>query len=158
VTNLKQSLVNTMREMQRNSLVSYPTAFEDVTEQAAVFRRKNSTNVTLKALFCSKSKTQINVVKVGDTGMVRVTVYSAELENGVIKNMNYPWEFLQWCKAEAGYGEYDACEIYPKDEDVMNQINQRHLWVFVDVPAPTFITRTEETIQVSLEDMGLTND
>lgn len=39
------------------------------------------------------------------------------------------WDDLQQLKAEAGYGDRQAVEIYPADEDVVNVANMRHLWV-----------------------------
>lgn len=40
-----------------------------------------------------------------------------------------PWEDLQRLKREAGYGEFDAVEVYPSDRDVVNVANMRHLWI-----------------------------
>lgn len=39
------------------------------------------------------------------------------------------WEELQCIKSEVGYGNIDAIEIYPADDDVVNVANMRHLWV-----------------------------
>lgn len=39
------------------------------------------------------------------------------------------WDELQRLKAEAGYGDRDAVEIYPAARDVVNVANIRHLWV-----------------------------
>ena len=39
------------------------------------------------------------------------------------------WEELQSIKAECGYGRHDALELYPRDSDVVNVANLRHLWV-----------------------------
>ena len=39
------------------------------------------------------------------------------------------WDELQRIKNECGYGNTDAIEIYPADEDVVNVANMRHLWV-----------------------------
>lgn len=37
-----------------------------------------------------------------------------------------PWEDLQRLKREAGFGDRDAVEVYPRDVDVANL---RHLWI-----------------------------
>lgn len=42
---------------------------------------------------------------------------------------NIPWEDLQRLKREAGYGDHYAIEVYPRDRDVVNVANMRHLWV-----------------------------
>lgn len=39
------------------------------------------------------------------------------------------WEELQRIKAECGYGDVEAVEVYPRDSDVVNVANQRHLWI-----------------------------
>lgn len=42
------------------------------------------------------------------------------------------WDELQRLKAEIGYGDRDALEVYPADRDVVNVANIRHLWVMRD--------------------------
>jgi hypothetical protein len=39
------------------------------------------------------------------------------------------WEQLQAVKAGVGFGGHDAIEVYPRDGDVVNVANIRHLWV-----------------------------
>ncbi|EOG1815585.1 hypothetical protein ACK3RA_000943 [Enterobacter hormaechei] len=36
---------------------------------------------------------------------------------------------LQEIKSAVGYGDRDAVEIYPRDSDVVNVANMRHLWI-----------------------------
>lgn len=51
------------------------------------------------------------------------------------------WDELQAVKAQAGFGDRDAIEIYPADADVVDVANMRHLWV---LPEPFSLTwRTE---------------
>jgi len=42
---------------------------------------------------------------------------------------NITWDDLQRLKREAGFGEYDAVEIYPQDRDLVNVASMRHLFV-----------------------------
>lgn len=42
------------------------------------------------------------------------------------------WDDLQRLKSECGRGDRDAVEIFPRDRDVVNVANMRHLWVFPD--------------------------
>ena len=42
------------------------------------------------------------------------------------------WDELQALKREAGFGERDAIEIYPRDEDVVDVANIRHLFILED--------------------------
>ncbi len=47
-----------------------------------------------------------------------------------------PWDDMQQIKAEAGYGDRTAVEIYPPDSEIVNVANMRHLWV---MPAGRFV-------------------
>lgn len=39
------------------------------------------------------------------------------------------WDQLQAVKCGAGYADHDAIEVYPRERDVVNVANIRHLWV-----------------------------
>jgi len=45
------------------------------------------------------------------------------------------WEELQDIKRQVGYGDNFAVEIYPRDKDIVNVANMRHLWVLPE-PLP----------------------
>lgn len=49
-------------------------------------------------------------------------------EKGIWKD-GITWEQLQAVKKSVGFGEHDAVEIYPKECDVVNKTNMRHLWI-----------------------------
>lgn len=61
--------------------------------------------------------------------LVRLTVQRTAIddEGGWLQGIS--WEDLQRLKREAGYGAFDAVEVYPADTDVVNVANMRHLWV-----------------------------
>lgn len=42
---------------------------------------------------------------------------------------NITWDELQNIKAQCGYSESEAVEVYPADHDVVNVANMRHLWI-----------------------------
>lgn len=42
---------------------------------------------------------------------------------------NISWEEMQCIKHSLGYGPRQAVEIFPRDEDVVNVANMRHLWI-----------------------------
>lgn len=44
------------------------------------------------------------------------------------------WEELQRVKAECGFADSWAVEVYPPAADVVNQINARHLWLLAERP------------------------
>jgi hypothetical protein len=43
---------------------------------------------------------------------------------------NISWDDLQRIKREIGRGEMYAVEVYPRDADLVNVANMRHLWLF----------------------------
>ena len=45
---------------------------------------------------------------------------------------NIAWDDLQRLKAECGFGDCDAVEVYPRDRDIVNVANMRHLWVLAE--------------------------
>lgn len=55
---------------------------------------------------------------------------------------NIPWEDLQRCKRETGHGDWYGLEVYPRDRDLVNVANMRHLWLFEE---PLAIGWFEET-------------
>jgi hypothetical protein len=44
------------------------------------------------------------------------------------------WDDLQRLKAEAGFGDLCAVEVYPPDEHVVNVANMRHLFLTTELP------------------------
>ena len=42
------------------------------------------------------------------------------------------WDEIQKIKVECGFGSVDAVEIYPRESDVVNVANMRHLFVMLD--------------------------
>lgn len=62
--------------------------------------------------------------------MCRLTVNRRELQaNGSWKD-GITWDELQLVKSDCGFGNYDAVEVYPADDKLVNVANMRHLWVF----------------------------
>ncbi len=64
----------------------------------------------------------------------RMSVNRTQLE-GRGWGQDIPWIDLQRLKHEAGFGDFDAVEVYPRDCDVVNVANMRHLWIMTDVLA-----------------------
>lgn len=44
------------------------------------------------------------------------------------------WDDLQRLKAEAGFGDRWAVEVFPPDSQVVNVSNMRHLWLLDEAP------------------------
>lgn len=73
-------------------------------------------------------------------GIERLSVIRSR-HDGENWGQDISWEDLQRLKSECGRGERDAVEIFPRDGDVVNVANMRHLWV---LPGPLpFAWRTK---------------
>lgn len=60
---------------------------------------------------------------------IRISVNRAVMNSSVQWDENITWDELQEIKREIGYGDRYAVEVFPKDRDVVNVANMRHLWV-----------------------------
>ena len=69
-----------------------------------------------------------------DRGVIRLSVNRTELAPGGEQwAEGISWDQLQGLKAQAGYGDAFAVEIYPPERDEVNVANMRHLWI---LPSP----------------------
>lgn len=59
-----------------------------------------------------------------DDEAIRLDIVRKDFQDGIT------WDELQTIKRECGYGDKDAIEFYPPDEDVFNTGNVRHLFIF----------------------------
>jgi hypothetical protein len=62
-------------------------------------------------------------------GWIRLTISRTELGDDGHWNDAITWEELMQVKRECGFADRDAVEAFPKDRDVINVANMRHLWV-----------------------------
>ncbi len=69
-----------------------------------------------------------------DNGHVRMTVNRTHKPNGKDWAEGITWDELQRLKTEVGYGDRWAVEVYPPDEEVINDANMRHLWLLKETP------------------------
>jgi len=65
------------------------------------------------------------VMAYADGVAIRLDIQRKDAGDGVT------WDTLQRLKSECGFGEFDATEFYPRDADVLNTGNHRHLYVFL---------------------------
>jgi hypothetical protein len=61
--------------------------------------------------------------------IVRLSILRTALEAGGGWKQDITWEELQRLKREAGFGDFEAVEVFPPDRDVVNVANIRHLFV-----------------------------
>lgn len=61
--------------------------------------------------------------------VIRLSILRTALDAGGGWQQDITWEELQRLKREAGFGDFEAVEVFPRDEDVVNVANIRHLWI-----------------------------
>ena len=62
-------------------------------------------------------------------GNIRLSVNSTSIDSNGQWIEGISWEDLQRIKREVGYGDSYAVEVFPKDRDIVNVSNMRHLWI-----------------------------
>lgn len=62
----------------------------------------------------------------------RLTVNRVTMRADGNWDQDIPWEDLQRCKRETGHGDWYGVEIYPRDRDIVNVANMRHLWLIAE--------------------------
>lgn len=62
----------------------------------------------------------------------RLTVNRVTLGRDGRWDAGIPWEDLQLCKRETGHGDWYGVEIYPRDRDIVDVANMRHLWLLAE--------------------------
>lgn len=68
-----------------------------------------------------------------EDGAIRLSLCRTQLNaEGSRWEDNISWDDIQRLKNECGYSDKDAVEIYPRDRDIVNVANMRHIWVLVE--------------------------
>jgi hypothetical protein len=62
-------------------------------------------------------------------GIIRLSVNRTVLLPNNEWDDGLSWDELQVVKRQCGFGQALAVEIYPKDIDIVNVANMRHLWI-----------------------------
>ena len=69
------------------------------------------------------------VQEFSEKNSIRISVNRTSMNINGRWEENITWDELQEIKREIGYGDMCAVEIFPKDKDIVNVANMRHLWV-----------------------------
>lgn len=64
-----------------------------------------------------------------DDGVLRMSVNRSTMEPDGYWTEGITWDELQKLKRQIGRGDMFAVEIYPRDKDIVNVSNIRHLWI-----------------------------
>lgn len=71
-----------------------------------------------------------------DRGHMRLSINRTDWDERAARfRDDISWDDLQRLKAECGFGQQAAVEVYPPDAHVVNVANMRHLWLLPEPPA-----------------------
>jgi hypothetical protein len=68
----------------------------------------------------------------GGVEVRRLSINRVTMGSSGYWDQDIPWEDLQRCKRESGHGDWYGVEIYPRDRDIVNVANMRHLWLMAE--------------------------
>jgi hypothetical protein len=83
------------------------------------------------------------LVQVFNGEFTRLTISRTEIDRHGNWKDGISWEEMQSIKKACGFGDHDAVEAFPKDKDLVNVANMRHLWI-VPPEYSKFFWRAEE--------------
>ena len=120
------------RRLHNKSLKHYPKALTLVHEDDWP---KFETSVPRIA--CWRSRDWLVQLFEEPGGVVRISVCSTIMgPKGWADGIT--WDVLQQIKDGVGYADFDAMEIYPARDKIVNVANMRHLWVMPQLIAQTW--------------------
>ncbi|MGK3116687.1 DUF7694 domain-containing protein [Candidatus Pantoea formicae] len=64
-----------------------------------------------------------------EDGVIRLTINTTITGKSGRWKDGVTWDALQDIKNAVGYSDRDALEVYPRQRDVVNVANMRHLWI-----------------------------
>ena len=70
-----------------------------------------------------------------ENGIIRLSINLIAIDENNRFIDGITWEEIQQIKRECGYADSYAIEIYPREEDVVNVANFRHIWILPE-PLP----------------------
>lgn len=65
-------------------------------------------------------------------GIVRLSVLRTTLLPSGEWDDGLTWDELQMIKRQVGFADAFAVEVYPRDKDIVNVANLRHLWILTE--------------------------
>lgn len=118
-----------MREHLRREQASHPLRLQPVPKPWPI------TDTNPKRIEVWRSRRFLVQVFRESFGLLRLSINRAEVKGSRWED-GITWDELQQIKREIGRGDFDAVEIFPRDQDVVNVANMRHLWVFTEAQIP----------------------
>lgn len=68
--------------------------------------------------------------------LIRLSICRTRIQVGGRWEARLTWDELMQIKRDVGLGDWYGVEVYPRDKDIVNDANMRHLWL---MPTPLMI-------------------
>lgn len=68
-------------------------------------------------------------------GLLRMSINRTLMNSSGDWKDGISWDEIQKLKAQCGYSDREAVEFYPREDDVVNVANLRHIWI-LEKPLP----------------------
>jgi hypothetical protein len=124
-----------LREMKRQNMLFPAHLVAIPREQWPDMREAPGGGTGSNVLACYRSRAFLLVVWLEPNGATRLSVNRTEWDerHGRFRD-DISWDDLQRLKAEAGFADFCAVEVFPPDAHVVNVANMRHLFVLTTPP------------------------
>lgn len=116
----RQQIRAAKQQLKKDNL-KHPNILTKVNESIWPVRYKNIISVFRSKTFF------VQVFK--EQNATRLSICRTSIDNNGHWKADIKWEEIQEIKRQIGFGDRLAVEIYPKDKDIINVANMRHLWV-----------------------------
>ena len=122
-----------LRQLRRDNL-QWPVALADVPKDKWPIPNWEGADA-VKRFALLRSRAYLAQLFHEPGGIIRMSVQRTEWDERQNRfRDDISWDDLQRLKAEAGYGDRWAVEIFPADRAVVNVANMRHLWLLTEPP------------------------
>lgn len=118
---MKKNITRLLRQRLKTENKQWPKNFVEIPEKDWPFKTPNLINVY-------RSRDYL-VQKYKEGEIIRLSMNRTSMKTDGNWNENLQWEEIQNIKRELGFGDFYAIEIYPRDHDIVNVANMRHLWI-----------------------------
>lgn len=88
---------------------------------------RSGTNLSRAAVY--RSRRFLVQVFIEQTGITRLSINRTKVKPDGSWDDGITWDEIQTIKRELGMGDKYAVEVYPRDRDMVNVANMRHVWV-----------------------------
>ncbi len=122
----KADLREKRRRLQRDNRAYRSGVFVELPMETWPYMDGRQASVARVAAWRSR---EFLVQAIMERGLLRLSVNRTDLDASGNWKDGITWDELQTIKSAAGYGDRDAVEAYPKNSDVVNVANIRHLWI-----------------------------